>query len=102
MAEMPRRHPGTPMAGRILRARNGILVLPLLLACCVHKPQEDLESLRQQVKTCIESGDLVKALDLSDRGRDLAVRRPDTFNEWRFRLLKATVLLLNRRAEAAL
>src|SRR5689334_306653 len=101
-AEKRRRHPGTPMAARIPLVRKRILLLPLLLACSAHKPQEDLEGLRRQVKTSIEAGDLVNALDLADHGRDVAVHRPDTFNEWRFRLLKSTVLLLNRRAEAAL
>ncbi len=88
----------------ILPARRGLalLVLAWFWTGCARNAPGDLEALYRQVKTTVEAGDLLRATDLADRGRELAAQRHDKLYDWRFRLLEATVLLLNRRAEPAL
>jgi tetratricopeptide (TPR) repeat protein len=92
------------MAARFPPARKeGVLLVFLLFwNGCSRNAPEDLEALHRQVKTILEAGDMVRAADLADRGRDLALKRRDKVFDWRFRLAKATALLFNLRAEAAL
>src|SRR5689334_12756042 len=103
MAAMRRLLPGNRMARPFLRCHKArVFFLALAGFGCTQKPAENLGDLHRQLKSLVEAGDYVHASEMADHGSDVAVRRHDPVFEWRFRLLKAEVLLANRRAEAAL
>lgn len=75
------------------------LLLVLLLAACARSPAPDPASILRQATLLRQRGDLAQALTLADRG--LADFRNNEEWRWRFRLLKAEVLLTQGSPEAS-
>ena len=79
------------------------LAAPILLLCgCSLKPTESLDALFESARADLRAGELAKAQTGSDRGISLASERHDQLREWKFRLLRAEILLNSRRAEEVL
>ena len=84
--------------GRAVVKLSLVLLLLLTLATCGRRTVPDPDSVFRQATLLRQQGDLQQALTLAERG--LAQFQNDTHSEWywKFRLLKAEVLLTQGRA----
>jgi CHAT domain-containing protein len=78
------------------------LAVFLLLCGCSLKPRERLETLFDSARDSLQAGDLDKAQGVADHGLQLAGERRDASFQWRFRLLRAEIMINNKRAEEVL
>jgi CHAT domain-containing protein len=77
-------------------------VAAILLAGCSKQAPERLDRLYQTAESDVRAGEMYRAQTETDRGLALAVERRDPLFQWRFRLLRAEILLFSRRAEPVL
>ena len=78
-----------------------VLLLLLLLAACVRRPASDPDSVFRQATLLRERGDLQQALALTDRGLGQFENNTNPKWYWKFRLLKAEVLLTQGKISEA-
>ncbi len=73
----------------------------LLLSACT-APTVELPQLLATARADLEAGELTKAEATAERGLALSVKARDPIYQWKFRLLRAEILVNNGRAEVAL
>ena len=78
------------------------LAVFVVLCGCSLKPPERLDALFSSARTNLHAGELAKAEIEAGRGISLAEGRKDAVYLWRFRLLRAEVMLYHLRAEEVL
>src|SRR5438270_5009221 len=73
-------------------------VTALLLARCAGPAPERLDRLYEAADVDVRAGEMARAEKAAERGVALAAARRDLWYQWRFRLLRADILLFSRRA----
>src|SRR5262245_4366536 len=81
---------------------RSFLLAAILLAGCSRQAPERLDRLYELAEADVRAGEMLRAQSKADHGIALASERRDVLFQWRFRLLRAEVLLFNRRAEPVL
>jgi CHAT domain-containing protein/uncharacterized protein HemY len=77
-----------------------VAVLALVLLCgCSPTRTEHLDTLFETTRGELRAGELAKAQLAAEHGISVADSRHDSFFHWKFRLLRAEILLNSRRAE---
>ena len=77
-----------------------VAVLALVLLCgCSQTRTEHLDTLFETTRGELRAGELAKAQLAAEHGISVADSRHDPFFHWKFRLLRAEILLNSRRAE---
>src|SRR5215472_2069879 len=74
-----------------------LLLLALQLGSCGHRPGADATELYTEATSLYERGELEKALPLADRGLREFRYDSHSYQYWRFRFLKAEVILVLTR-----
>ena len=79
--------------GRLIRLRLAVLILGLCTMACAHRERAALPDLYQKAQLLYQQDESQQALALADQGSKRALRDKDQAYYWKFRLLKAAVLL---------
>ena len=91
---------GETNGGTSLRPRMRLAALALILLCgCSPTGTQSLDTMFERARGELRAGELAKAQLSAEQGLSAAESRHDAFFQWKFRLLRAEILLNSKRAE---